>query len=139
MLAHLTSALDWRTRRRDAVTPQQLALLCFSVITAACGQLLLKLGALKLGTAEATGLPGRLWAMVTIPELIAGFAVYGTSAIAYIFLLTRVKLSVAAPSTALIYVLSVLIGFFVFKEPVSFSQLLGLAFIAFGVILVVSR
>ncbi len=121
------------------MTPQQLALLCFSVITAACGQLLLKLGALKLGTAEATGLPGRLWAMVTIPELIAGFAVYSTSAIAYIFLLTRVKLSVAAPSTALIYVLSVLIGFFVFKEPVSFSRLLGLAFIAFGVILVVSR
>ncbi len=121
------------------MTSQQLILLLFSVVTAACGQLLLKLGALKLGAAEASVLPGRILAIVTIPELIAGLAVYGMSAIAYIFLLTQVKLSVAAPSTASIYILSVLIGVLVFKEPVSTSRLIGLAFIAGGVILVVSR
>lgn len=110
-----------------------------SVVTAACGQLLLKLGALKLNEVEVSSLLGRLWAVVMIPELMGGLAAYGLSAIAYIFLLTRVKLSVAAPSTALIYIFSVLIGLFVFKEPISSLRLLGLGFIACGVILVVSQ
>lgn len=122
-----------------AVTLQELSLLLFSVVTAACGQLLLKLGAMKLGAVEASNVVGRGVAVITIPELVAGLGAYGVSAIAYIFLLTRVKLSVAAPSTALIYVFSVLIGLFVFKEPVSAVRLLGLALIACGVILVVSH
>lgn len=121
------------------VTLQELGLLLFSVITAACGQLLLKLGAVKLGAVEASDIVSRVISSIAIPELIAGLGVYGLSAIAYILLLTRVKLSVAAPSTALIYVFSVLIGLFVFKEPVSALRLLGLALIACGVILVVSQ
>lgn len=121
------------------VTLQELGLLLFSVITAACGQLLLKLGAVKLGAVEASDIISRVISSIVIPELIAGLGVYGLSAIAYILLLTRVKLSVAAPSTALIYVFSVLIGLFVFKEPVSALRLLGLALIACGVILVVSQ
>jgi drug/metabolite transporter (DMT)-like permease len=121
------------------VTLQELGLLLLSVLTAACGQLLLKLGALKLNLIEAPDMIGRFFAAITIPELVAGLGAYGLSAIAYILLLTRVKLSVAAPSTALIYVFSVLIGIFVFKEPVSSLRLLGLGFIACGVILVVSQ
>lgn len=130
MLAHFKDA---------CVTPQELGLLLLSVVTAACGQLLLKLGALKLAVIEASGLIDKVYAVVTIPELIAGLGAYGGSAIAYILLLTRVKLSVAAPSTALIYIFSVLIGIFVFKEPVSSLRLVGLAFIACGVVLVVSQ
>lgn len=110
-----------------------------SVVTAACGQFLLKLGALRLNEIEAADLPARLWAAITVPELIGGLVAYGFSAIAYILLLTRVKLSVAAPSTALTYIFSVLIGLFVFKEPISSLRLLGLAFIACGVVLVVSQ
>ena len=109
------------------------------MVTAACGQLLLKLGALKLAEIEAATVVGRVVAAILIPELIAGLAAYGLSAVAYILLLTRVKLSVAAPSTALIYVFSVLIGVFVLKEPISSLRLLGLAFIACGVVLVVSQ
>jgi drug/metabolite transporter (DMT)-like permease len=122
-----------------AVTLPELGLLLLSVVTAACGQLLLKLGALKLSLIEAPDLLGRFFAAITIPELVTGLGAYGLSAIAYILLLTRVKLSVAAPSTALIYVFSVLIGIFVFKEPVSSLRLLGLGLIACGVILVVSQ
>lgn len=121
------------------MTLQELGLLLFSVVTAACGQLLLKLGALKLTVIQAPDAVGRFWAAVTIPELIAGLGAYGLSAIAYILLLTRVKLSIAAPSTALIYVFSVLIGIFIFKEPISALRLLGLSFIACGVVLVVSQ
>lgn len=121
------------------MTLQELGLLLLSVVTAACGQLLLKLGALKLNGIEAPDFMGRFLAAIAIPELVTGLGAYGLSAIAYIFLLTRVKLSVAAPSTALIYIFSVLIGLFIFKEPVSSLRLLGLAFIACGVVLVVSQ
>lgn len=118
---------------------QELGLLLFSVVTAACGQLLLKTGALKIGTIEASGLLNRVFAAVTIPELIIGLGFYGFSAVSYILLLSRVKLSVAAPSTALIYIFSVLIGVFVFKEAISVSRLIGVTLIACGVVLVISR
>ncbi|MFK8182949.1 MAG: EamA-like transporter family protein [Phormidesmis sp.] len=121
------------------MTLQELGLLLLSVLTAACGQLLLKMGALKLAAIEATALLERVISAAMIPELIAGLAAYGLSAVAYILLLTRVKLSVAAPSTALIYIFSVLIGIVVFKEPISSLRLVGLALIAGGVILVVSQ
>ena len=122
-----------------ALTFQEIGLLLLSVVTAACGQLLLKLGALKLATIEATAVTEKIISAAMIPELIAGLAAYGFSAVAYILLLTRVRLSVAAPSTALIYIFSVLIGIFILKEPVSSLRLVGLAFIAFGVVLVVSQ
>ena len=121
------------------VTLQELGLLMLSVVTAACGQLLLKLGALKLAAITPAGMLDRILAAVMIPELMAGLSAYGLSAIAYILLLTRVKLSVAAPSTALIYIFSVLIGLFVFKEPVSTLRWLGLSLIACGVVLVISQ
>ncbi len=122
-----------------AVTFYELLLLLFSVVMAACGQLLLKLGAVKINLVVAPTLTGRIIGAVLIPELIAGLAVYGIGAIAYILLLSRVKLSVAAPGSASIYILSVLIGIFVFKEPVSLLRMLGLFLIACGVILVVSK
>lgn len=118
---------------------QELGLLLFSVVTAACGQLLLKTGALKIGAIEASGLISRILAVLTIPQLIVGLGFYGLSAVTYILLLSRVKLSVAAPSTALIYVFSVLIGVFVFHEAISAMRLLGIALIACGVVLVISQ
>jgi len=122
-----------------ALTFQEIGLLLLSVVTAACGQLLLKLGAIKLAAVETSAILDRIVSAIMIPELIAGLAAYGLSAVAYILLLTRVRLNVAAPSTALIYIFSVLIGVFILKEPISSLQLVGLAFIACGVILVVSQ
>lgn len=121
------------------MTLQDILLLLFSVLTAACGQLLLKLGALKINLITATTLAGKIWAAVTIPQLLLGLSFYGLSAVSYILLLTKVKLSVAAPSTASIYIFSVLIGIFFFKEPVSIIRLLGLGFIACGVIMVIAK
>ena len=114
-------------------------MLLFSVLTAACGQLFLKLGAIKINLIAAATVAGKLLGAVTIPELLLGLSFYGLSAVSYILLLTRVKLSVAAPGTASIYIFSVLIGIFVFKEPISLLRLFGLALIACGVILVVSK
>jgi drug/metabolite transporter (DMT)-like permease len=119
------------------VTLQEFCLLLMSLIASTGGQLFLKIGAAKLGKVSAANALSHIFSIITIPELIIGLACYGLGAIAYILVLTRVNLSVAGPAASLVYVFSVLIGYFVFKESIPFTRLLGLAFIFAGVMLVV--
>ncbi|WP_239651381.1 EamA family transporter [Neosynechococcus sphagnicola] len=108
-----------------------------SILMSVAGQFFLKAGALRLGKVNSTNIISHLVSIVTTPELLAGLTCYGLGAFAYILLLTRVKLSVAAPSIALVYVFSVMIGFLIFREPVPLSRVFGLGLIVGGVVLVV--
>lgn len=118
------------------MTLQEFFLLLISILASVGGQFFLKLGALKLGKVTASNLVSHVLSIVTTPELLMGLFCYGIGAIAYIMVLTRVKLSVASPSAALIYVFSVLIGYFAFHESISANRIVGLGFIACGVALV---
>ncbi|MEL4898457.1 EamA family transporter [Crocosphaera sp. Alani8] len=119
------------------MTFQEFCLLLVSVLTSAVGQLFLKLGATKLGKVDGSNAVSHIINIVLTPELILGLSCYGLGAIAYILLLTRVNLSVAGPSASIIYVFSVLIGYFVFKETIPIHRAFGLGFIVCGVLLVV--
>ncbi len=119
------------------MNPQEFGLLLMSVVASVAGQLFLKIGALKLEKVNMANVVNQILGILSIPELMIGLACYGLGAIAYILLLTRVKLSVAAPSASLVYVFSVLLGYFIFKESIPSVRLLGLSFIVCGVILVV--
>ena len=119
------------------MSPQEFLLLLISVSISAAGQFFLKLGALKLGKVTGENMVKHILSIITIPELLMGLVCYGLGAIAYILLLTRVKLSVVGPSASLIYVFSVLLGYFVFKESIPPQRIFGLGFIACGVVLVV--
>lgn len=121
------------------MTLPELSLLLISVLAGVFGQFFLKMGALKLGKVEIANAFNHLIGMITIPELIVGLACYGTGAIVYILLLTRVNLSIAAPAISLSYICSVLLGHFWFRESIVMSQIVGLAAISIGVILVVSH
>ncbi len=103
----------------------------------AAGQFFLKLGALKLGRVSSDNLVGHLRAILTTPELLAGLSCYALGALAYILLLTRIKLSVAGPAASLIYLFSVGLGYFFFHESIPLSRFLGLSLILMGVALVV--
>lgn len=116
---------------------QEFALLIISVTTSVGGQFFLKLGAMKLAKVNSDNAISNIISIATIPELLTGLTCYGLGAIAYILLLTRVNLSIAAPSISLVYVFSMLLGYFIFKETIPFTRLLGLSFIVGGVILVV--
>lgn len=118
------------------MTPAEFSLLLVSILFSGAGQFFLKSGALKLGKVTGTNLISHILNMITIPELIVGLACYGLGAISYILLLTRVNLSVAGPSASLIYIVSVLLGYFAFQEALSLHRLLGLACIVCGVILI---
>ena len=118
------------------MTPQEFSLLLMSTLSSVFGQFFLKVGALKLGKVTPSNLISHVMKILTTPELLAGLACYGLGAIAYIMVLTRVKLSIAAPSASLIYVFSVLLGYFAFQEAISPNRLIGLGFIICGVVLI---
>lgn len=115
----------------------EFVIFLISIVTSATGQFLLKTGALRLGRVNASNWPGHILGVVTTPELLAGLTCYGLGAIAYILLLTRVNLSVAGPAAALIYVFSVLMGYFFFQETIPPIRSVGLGLIICGVLLVI--
>lgn len=118
------------------MTIQEFGLLIVSILASIAGQFFLKSGALKLGKVDSSNFLSHIFAIITIPELLIGLACYGMGALAYILLLTRVKLSVAGPSVALVYVFSVLMGYFLFHETIPATRVFGLGFIVTGVVLV---
>ena len=119
------------------MTPQEFCLLLISVMSSVAGQFFLKAGANKLGRVSLDNAFNHILNIITVPELLLGLISYGLGAIAYILLLTRVNLSVAGPSVSLVYVFSVLLGYFLFKETIPLTRLIGLSLIVCGVILVV--
>ncbi|MGB6295753.1 MAG: EamA family transporter [Rivularia sp. (in: cyanobacteria)] len=116
---------------------QEFCLLLLSVFASVTGQLFLKIGAGKLGRVNATNALQQILGIITTPQLLIGLACYGVGAVVYILLLTRVNLSVAGPSASLVYVFSVLLGYFIFKESIPLMRVAGLSLIVCGVILVV--
>ncbi|NER80511.1 MAG: EamA family transporter [Leptolyngbya sp. SIO1D8] len=115
---------------------QEFTLLFMAVLASGSGQFFLKSGALKLGKVTANNVVSHLLSIAINPELLAGFFCYGLGAMLYILVLTRVKLSVAAPAASITYIFSVLIGYFAFQEALSINRLVGLGFIVCGVVLV---
>jgi len=121
------------------VTLQEIALLLMSVVAGVTGQFFLKTGALRLGRVDTGNVVAKVISIATTPELLIGLVCYGMGAVAYILLLTRVKLSIVGPAVALSYVFSVMLGYFIFKEVVPVTRLIGLSFIFGGVVLVLWR
>ncbi|MFN6538999.1 MAG: EamA family transporter [Nostoc sp. EkiNYC01] len=111
------------------MTLQEFCLLFMSVLTSVVGQFLLKAGATKLGKVSLENAVSHIIRIITIPELIGGLVSYALGALAYILLLTRVNLSIAGPSISLVYVFSVLLGYFLFKEPIPIIRIVGLSLI----------
>jgi drug/metabolite transporter (DMT)-like permease len=108
-----------------------------SVLISVAGQFFLKMGAMKLGKVDTGNAVSHILNIITIPELLLGLTCYAIGAVAYILLLTRVNLSIAAPAVSIGYIFSILLGYFVLKESISLTRVFGLGLIVTGVILVV--
>ncbi|MGF1601522.1 MAG: EamA family transporter [Thermosynechococcaceae cyanobacterium] len=118
------------------MTPAEFSLLLVSILFSGSGQFFLKSGALKLGKVTGVNMVSHILGIATTPELLIGLACYALGAVSYIMLLTRVDLSVAGPAASLIYIFSVLLGYFVFHEAISINRFIGLGCIVCGVILI---
>lgn len=70
------------------------------------------------------------------PYVIGGLALYGAATVLWLFILSRVELSIAYPIQSLAYIIAVIGAYFVFNEPLSTAKIMGCLLILAGVTLI---
>ena len=110
-------------------------LLLADVILAATGQLLLTKGMRILGPIDFNlkNVPYLIVQVMQSGYILAAGVCYGFSFIMWLFVLSKVKLSIAYPSLSFVYVLIVFGSWFFFNETVSLLQLIGVVLILLGI------
>lgn len=102
--ADLKAPAPQQEKGSPRVSVTSLALVLFSVVAAASGQLMLKYG-MQSATARSHSTGGSLvLAVATTPWVIGGLAIFAVSAVAWLGVLSRLPLSVAYPFNALGYI-----------------------------------
>lgn len=124
-------------RARKMMSPLTIAAILSSLLLSAMAQVLLRKGMIGMspllppkGAIDLIGaVAGNLW-------LWAGLVCYGTSVAPWLFVLSRLPVSVAYPMVAIGYILTAGIGWVFLGEMVTPLRLCGIALICAGVILV---
>ena len=114
-----------------------LMLIFASVTLSSLAQVVLKLGMARPGMRgpfESWG--ASMLALAGNPVLLAGMAMYGLGALAWLGVLARVEVSAAYPFVGLGFVMTMALGCWIFGETLSPPRLLGTALILGGVMLV---
>jgi drug/metabolite transporter (DMT)-like permease len=115
------------------------SLVGLSVVLSVCGQLVLKLGVTDVGTVNlltAASLGKFFRQALFSPFVLAGFAMYGLSAVSWLIVLSRLNLSYAYPFLALNFVLIALVSRFVLGEDISMTHWAGILLICIGIVVV---
>ena len=119
------------------MTIASVALLLFSVITAATGQVMLKHG-MQVATTRVAHDGGSLaLRAATSPWVLLGLVVFGVSAVAWLTALSRVPLSVAYPFNALGYLVILTASIVVLHERANVLTWVGSLLVVSGLVIVV--
>ncbi|HWN80608.1 MAG TPA: EamA family transporter [Candidatus Udaeobacter sp.] len=112
-----------------------LLVLC-SVTPAVAGQLILKyaIGRMNLSM-EETGPIGYYLKLFSTPIVLLGFFMYGLSSLVWLFILSKMPLSLAYPLVSMGYVLVVFFSWLLLREQVGWTRLMGVGVICLGVVL----
>jgi multidrug transporter EmrE-like cation transporter len=122
------------------MNPYVLAFICIIMIIAA--QALLKYG---VNVYEDTGgihlIGSQFWdgirKIVTSWQIIVAIFLYASSALLWLEVLSQIPLSIAYPMVSISYAGAVIVGRFMFKEPISALHIVGIVLICCGVIALV--
>ena len=121
------------------MTIRLLILVAASVSLSAAAQILMKLGmsrpevrAALNGSAHA--IVAVVSAMATLPVAL-GLAAYAGSAVIWLFVLSRLDVSVAYPFVGLGFALVTFFGVLLFDEPLTVTRVMGTALVIAGVVL----
>lgn len=113
---------------------QVYIILFFSILAAVCGQFLLKKGMMIMGPQEFDWKV--IWLLVksifTNLYIFFGLVCYGLSFLSWLLVLSKLRLAQVYPATSLIYVLVILGSYFIFKEPISVYQVIGMVLVLAG-------
>ncbi len=125
---------------QQALTTQQFIMILISITIAVGGQILLKLGLKDDPFAAAqladTGIIATYVGVMFKPMVLAGLITYGLSAVVWLWVLSKVPLTVAYPMVGLSYILTLIPGYFLFAEKISMLRIIGILLIIQGVILI---
>jgi drug/metabolite transporter (DMT)-like permease len=115
-----------------------LALILVTVTMSACAQMALKLG--MKGPGITAGLAeGGLTAALSValnPWIILGLSIYGLSVVLWLWVLSKVELSVAYPFVGVSFLITMAFGAWLLHEEITVGRLIGTVLIAIGCVLV---
>ncbi|MFN3234881.1 MAG: EamA family transporter [Gammaproteobacteria bacterium] len=115
-----------------------IAMILISVLIAAAGQILLKIGMSQIGHFDfymSNAFPIALKIITNIP-IMAGLTGYFVSLVIWLMVLSRTEVSFAYPMISLGYIINALLAYYFLGEQVTFSRLVGTCVIVFGVFLI---
>ena len=121
------------------MTYVQLVVVLLTVFMSACAQLLLKLGmnkAAMVGGLFDNGI-NSLVQTVFSPLVFSGICIYGVSVLVWLWVLSKVDLSIAYPFVGISFILTLLFGVFLLGESLNAYKIIGTLMIAIGCFFVV--
>ena len=121
------------------MTYLQFFVILLTVFMSACAQLLLKLGMNKVtanGSLFDNGFISLLQAIFS-PLVFGGIFIYGASVLVWLWVLSKVDLSVAYPFVGVSFIFTLLFGVFLLDEPLNIYKVIGTLMIACGCFFVV--
>ncbi len=126
------------------LAPKIFLLLAASVLTTVSAQLFLKKGVASLGqlyfSFSFSGIMSIIFRILQSGWLMAGLTLFGISFLIWILILSKLQLNMIYPViVSLNYCLIALASWFLFREYLSFVQILGITVIIFGTFLVLFK
>lgn len=115
-----------------------LGLILLTVTLSACAQLALKLGVAtpRMATAFQGSIPDALVAASMSPLIWLGLFIYGVSVAMWLWVLSKVDLSVAYPFVGVSFLVTMAFGALILNEVVTPVRLIGTLLITAGCVLV---
>jgi drug/metabolite transporter (DMT)-like permease len=115
-----------------------LALILGTVLASAVAQLALKLGMSSPAIAAAGQSGGKalILAVAASPLVWTGLMIYGAGVLAWLYVLSKVDLSLAYPFVGVSFIVVMLFGIFLLQEAVTPLRMVGTVLIALGCIMV---
>lgn len=113
------------------MNPSYLLLIALNTVILVIGQFLWKTGMTKK-EADFSSVFGILKLLFS-PYIFSGLVMYGFATVLWLFILSKVQLSVAYPLQSFAYLFTVIGAYFVFGEPITLWKVVGVLFIMLGV------
>jgi multidrug transporter EmrE-like cation transporter len=106
------------------------------VLLNAAAQLFIKAGTANFSELLSSNFFLSVVRIVLQPQIFVGLMCYVVSVGVWIFVLSRVQVSVAYPMLSIGYIVSAFAGYFLFNEQLTMTKLVGIGVIVIGVALI---
>ena len=107
-----------------------------SVLLNAFAQILLKAGMKQFGNIDLkNNIMNTCISIAFNPYIISGFIAYGVSILLWLWVLSKVDVSLAYPFQALGYIVITILAWIIFQENISYIRIMALIFITIGLII----